>query len=116
MRRGFARSNAQVLGRMKQLMVDNNTAASHSFLLDDDSSIPFSLDDIQQLMDDKVPPPTPPSDAPANLCSISVSLSYPPLYLICGDWHSQHSCLCRWMAATDIPKSPLIMAACNSSS
>ena len=44
----------QVLGRMKQLMVDNNTAASHSFLLDDDSSIPFSLDDIQNLMDEKV--------------------------------------------------------------
>jgi hypothetical protein len=41
---------------MKQLMVDNNTAASHSFLLDDDSSIPFSLDDIQQLMDDKARP------------------------------------------------------------
>ncbi len=38
---------------MKQLMVDNNTAASHSFLLDDDSSIPFSLDDIQNLMDEK---------------------------------------------------------------
>lgn len=35
-------------------MVDNNTAASHSFLLDDDSSIPFSLDDIQNLMDEKV--------------------------------------------------------------
>ena len=44
----------QVLGRMKQLMVDNNTAASHSFLLDDDSSIPFSLDDITALMEDKV--------------------------------------------------------------
>ena len=44
----------QVLGRMKQLMVDNNTAASHSFLLDDDSSIPFSLDDIAALMEDKV--------------------------------------------------------------
>lgn len=41
------------MGRMKQLMVDNNTAASHSFLLDDDSSIPFSLDDIQNLMDEK---------------------------------------------------------------
>lgn len=39
---------------MKQLMVDNNTAASHSFLLDDDSSIPFSLDDISNLMEDKV--------------------------------------------------------------
>lgn len=45
---------AQVLARMKQLMVDNNTAASHSFLLDDDSSIPFSLDDIAALMEDKV--------------------------------------------------------------
>ena len=44
----------EVLGRMKQLMVDNNTAASHSFLLDDDSSIPFSLDDIAALMEDKV--------------------------------------------------------------
>lgn len=44
----------EVLGRMKQLMVDNNTAASHSFLLDDDSSIPFSLDDIASLMEDKV--------------------------------------------------------------
>lgn len=44
----------EVLGRMKQLMVDNNTAASHSFLLDDDSSIPFSLDDISNLMEDKV--------------------------------------------------------------
>ncbi len=49
----------QVLARMKQLMVDNNTAASHSFLLDDDSSIPFSLDDIAALMEDKVPPAPP---------------------------------------------------------
>ncbi len=48
-----AAARAQVLGRMKQLMVDNNTAASHSFLLDDDSSIPFSLDDIAALMEDK---------------------------------------------------------------
>lgn len=46
----------QVLARMKQLMVDNNTAASHSFLLDDDSSIPFSLDDIASLMEDKARP------------------------------------------------------------
>lgn len=44
----------EVLTRMKQLMVENNSAASHSFLLDDDSSIPFSLDDIQNLMEDKV--------------------------------------------------------------
>ncbi len=55
----------QVLGRMKQLMVDNNTAASHSFLLDDDSSIPFSLDDIQNLMDEKV---SNSSDLCAMLC------------------------------------------------
>jgi len=55
----------QVLGRMKQLMVDNNTAASHSFLLDDDSSIPFSLDDIQNLMDEKV---SNSSDMCAMLC------------------------------------------------
>ena len=44
----------EVLARMKQHMVDNNTSASHSFLLDDDSSIPFSLDDISNLMEDKV--------------------------------------------------------------
>jgi myosin-5 len=44
---------------MKQLMVDNNTAASHSFLLDDDSSIPFSLDDIAALMEDKAGFPFP---------------------------------------------------------
>ncbi|KAK9815009.1 hypothetical protein WJX73_004719 [Symbiochloris irregularis] len=43
----------EVLARMKQHMVDNNTSASHSFLLDDDSSIPFTLDDIQTLVDDK---------------------------------------------------------------
>ena len=52
----------EVLARMKQLMVDNNTAASHSFLLDDDSSIPFSLDDIAALMEDKARP------APATIC------------------------------------------------
>ena len=38
---------------MKQLMTENQTAASHSFLLDDDSSIPFALDDIQTLLEDK---------------------------------------------------------------
>ena len=44
----------EVLTRMKQLMQDNKSAQSHSFLLDDDSSIPFTLDDIQNTMDDKV--------------------------------------------------------------
>ena len=34
-------------------MTENQTAASHSFLLDDDSSIPFALDDIQALVEDK---------------------------------------------------------------
>lgn len=43
----------EVLQQMKQLMVDNSSAASHSFLLDDDSSIPFSLEHIVQYMDDK---------------------------------------------------------------
>jgi hypothetical protein len=44
-----------VLARMKQLMVDSSTnSASHSFLLDDDSTIPFSQDDIAAMLDDKV--------------------------------------------------------------
>ena len=43
-----------VLAKMKQLMTDNQTAASHSFLLDDDSSIPFALEDIPPLIEDKV--------------------------------------------------------------
>ena len=66
----------QVLARMKQLMVDNNTAASHSFLLDDDSSIPFSLDDIAALMEDKartpalfVAPPPPLRAAPSPVAA-----------------------------------------------
>jgi myosin-5 len=38
---------SQVLANMKQLMMeDTNSSASNSFLLDDDSSIPFSMDDI----------------------------------------------------------------------
>lgn len=45
----------EVLQRMKQLMVDSaSSSASHSFLLDDDSTIPFSQDDIAGLLDDKV--------------------------------------------------------------
>lgn len=43
-----------VLQQMKQLMVDNASAASHSFLLDDDSSIPFQLEHIVANMDEKV--------------------------------------------------------------
>ena len=37
---------------MKQLMVDSTASASHSFLLDDDSTIPFSHGEIEALMDD----------------------------------------------------------------
>ena len=44
-----------VLSKMKQLMVDSSAnSASHSFLLDDDSTIPFSQDDIGAMVDDKV--------------------------------------------------------------
>ena len=43
-----------VLAKMKELMTANTSASSHSFLLDDDSSIPFQLDDIQGVIDDKV--------------------------------------------------------------
>jgi myosin-5 len=41
-----------VLSKMKQQMVENaSSAAGHSFLLDDDSTIPFALDDIAGLLD-----------------------------------------------------------------
>uniref|UniRef100_A0A7N0ZXB4 Myosin-17-like n=1 Tax=Kalanchoe fedtschenkoi TaxID=63787 RepID=A0A7N0ZXB4_KALFE len=40
--------SSEVITRMRVLMTEdsNNTAASNSFLLDDDSSIPFTLDDM----------------------------------------------------------------------
>ena len=39
---------------MKALMVESSAReASHSFLLDDDSTIPFTQEDIGALMDDK---------------------------------------------------------------
>ena len=47
-------SGVQVLGRMKQAMVDHSSSASHSFLLDDDSTLPFAAQDILMQMDDKV--------------------------------------------------------------
>lgn len=53
-RYGTETVSSEVLNRMKQLMMDNNTTASHSFLLDDDSSIPFTPEDVANLMDDKV--------------------------------------------------------------
>ncbi|GLC68235.1 hypothetical protein PLESTF_000665000 [Pleodorina starrii] len=43
----------EVLSRMKQAMADSNSAASHSFLLDDDSSLPFQAAELLANMDDK---------------------------------------------------------------
>lgn len=43
-----------VLSKMKQLMVEGaSSAAGHSFLLDDDSTIPFAQEDIAGLLDGK---------------------------------------------------------------
>lgn len=39
---------------MKQAMVDSNSSTSHSFLLDDDSSLPFQAAELLANMDDKV--------------------------------------------------------------
>ncbi|GLI63183.1 hypothetical protein VaNZ11_005953 [Volvox africanus] len=43
----------EVLSQMKQAMVDSNSATSHSFLLDDDSSLPFQSAEVLASMDDK---------------------------------------------------------------
>lgn len=45
--------SAEVLARMKQLMVDSNSSSSHSFLLDDDSTLPFAAAEVLNHMDDK---------------------------------------------------------------
>jgi hypothetical protein len=42
----------QVLGRMKQTMVANSSRLTHSFLLDDDSTLPFVANKILAQMDD----------------------------------------------------------------
>ena len=54
----------EVLQEMRKLMQEQSGSASHSFLLDDDSSNPFNANDVVGLMDDKnlycevtVPPP-----------------------------------------------------------
>ncbi|KAI7751727.1 hypothetical protein M8C21_012809 [Ambrosia artemisiifolia] len=53
----------EVISNMRVLMTeDSNNAVSSSFLLDDDSSIPFSVDDLSKSMDqiniaDIEPPP-----------------------------------------------------------
>ncbi|KAJ0725452.1 putative myosin ATPase [Helianthus annuus] len=54
--------SADVISSMRSSMTEENSVASNSFLLDDDSSIPFSLDDISKTMDlihisDIEPPP-----------------------------------------------------------
>ncbi|KAL3838131.1 hypothetical protein ACJIZ3_022722 [Penstemon smallii] len=55
--------SSDVISNMRVLMTeDSNNAVSNSFLLDDDSSIPFSVDDISKSMDqidisDVGPPP-----------------------------------------------------------
>ena len=45
----------EVLAQMKAAMQESaSSAASHSFLLDDDSAIPFSHADVDRMVDDKV--------------------------------------------------------------
>ena len=52
-RYGTETVSQEVLGLMKQLMMqDTNSAVSNSFLLDDDSSIPFSVEAISAAMAD----------------------------------------------------------------
>ncbi|CAN6478849.1 unnamed protein product [Victoria cruziana] len=44
--------SSEVISNMRVLMTeDSNNAVSNSFLLDDDSSIPFSVDDISKSME-----------------------------------------------------------------
>lgn len=45
--------STEVLSRMKQAMVDSNSSSSHSFLLDDDSTLPFAAAEVLSHMDDK---------------------------------------------------------------
>lgn len=42
-----------VLAAMKQKMVEGNSSSSHSFLLDDDSTLPFAAAEVLGAMDDK---------------------------------------------------------------
>ena len=46
-----------MLSQMKAAMQESSSAAaSHSFLLDDDSAIPFNHADVERLMDDQARP------------------------------------------------------------
>ncbi|GKD62967.1 hypothetical protein Tco_1305075, partial [Tanacetum coccineum] len=54
--------STDVISSMRAMMTEENNLVSNSFLLDDDSSIPFSVDDISRSMDqieisDIEPPP-----------------------------------------------------------
>lgn len=44
--------SGEVLGHMKQRMVESSSSASHSFLLDDDSTLPFAAAEVLGAMDD----------------------------------------------------------------
>eukprot|EP00197_Chlamydomonas_leiostraca_P009765 CAMPEP_0202867474 /NCGR_PEP_ID=MMETSP1391-20130828/9454_1 /ASSEMBLY_ACC=CAM_ASM_000867 /TAXON_ID=1034604 /ORGANISM="Chlamydomonas leiostraca, Strain SAG 11-49" /LENGTH=1634 /DNA_ID=CAMNT_0049547521 /DNA_START=190 /DNA_END=5094 /DNA_ORIENTATION=- len=45
--------SAEVLAHMKQRMVESNSSSSHSFLLDDDSTLPFAAAEVLGALDDK---------------------------------------------------------------
>ncbi|KVI07409.1 Dil domain-containing protein [Cynara cardunculus var. scolymus] len=58
----ISRGLCPVISSMRVMMTEENNAISNSFLLDDDSSIPFSVDDISKSMEqieisDVEPPP-----------------------------------------------------------
>ena len=46
--------SSEVLSRMKQQISDVHSTGSHSFLLDDDATLPFAASDVLNAMDDKV--------------------------------------------------------------
>lgn len=60
---------------MKQAMVEHSSSASHSFLLDDDSTLPFVANEILAQMDDKVGGGTG-GCALCDVCSGGESVSY----------------------------------------
>ena len=46
--------SSEVLSRMKQQISDVHSTGSHSFLLDDDATLPFAASDVLNAMDDMV--------------------------------------------------------------
>ncbi|KAL8191953.1 hypothetical protein R6Q57_028684 [Mikania cordata] len=73
--------SSDVISNMRVLMTeDSNNAVSSSFLLDDDSSIPFSVDDLSKSMDqiniaDIEPPPLIRDNSVAANCSFVLPVS-----------------------------------------